>query len=100
MWIATNPERWDDQVVGDGHCVRLVQEAAAAPHTSAWRRGARVRDVPDLARGAVIATFDRDGSYGSRTDGSCHAAIFLRHEPEGLRVRDQWRGHPCSERTR
>jgi hypothetical protein len=97
MFIAPDPHRWLGKSVGSGHCVALVQAACAAPHTSAWRPGAKARGGA-LPRGAAIATFS-DRRYANSTDGSSHAAIFLEEAPGGLRVVDQWKGQPCHERT-
>jgi|HubBroStandDraft_3_1064219.scaffolds.fasta_scaffold00005_18 hypothetical protein len=98
-WIASDPGSFVGQVVQNGHCVRYVQLASGAPHTSRWRRGAKVRGHPDIRYGTVIATFDPLGTYGNHTDGRSHAAIFVRHDPEGIRVWDQWVGHPVAQRV-
>ena len=97
-WIAANPGRYAGQVVHNGHCVRYVQECAAAPHTSHWRRGRRVRGNV-IPAGTAIATFSQAGRYENRTDGSSHAAILVAIEAGGLRVWDQWTGHPVGQRT-
>jgi hypothetical protein len=97
MFVAPDPHRWLGQSVGSGHCVALVQLACAAPHTSAWKPGAKARGGA-LPRGAAIATF-QNGAYQNRTNGDSHAAIFLEEVPGGLRVVDQWKGSPCAERT-
>jgi hypothetical protein len=97
-WIARNPGRYAGQVVGSGHCVRFVQQAAGAPHTSDWRRGVRVH-CGGVLPGTAIATFDGDGRYANRTGGSSHAAILIAELEAGLRVGDQWVDHPVSERT-
>lgn len=53
--------------------------------------------------GTVIATFDSNGKYGSRKDGTSHAAIFVRKTEAGIVVLDQWitngRPQPVHERT-
>jgi hypothetical protein len=97
-WVAPNPARYAGQVVDTGHCVRLTQIAAGAPHTSRWARGSKVRGNP-VAPGTAIATFSVNGRYENRTDGSSHAAIFVAEESGGLRVWDQWTGHPVAQRT-
>jgi hypothetical protein len=97
-WVCNNPARYAGQVVASGHCVRLVQEATAAPHTSRWRRGAKVRNGA-VPAGTAIATFGADGYYENRTDGASHAAILIAEKDNGLRVWDQWKGHPVAERT-
>lgn len=94
--IAPHPETYAGRVVGNGHCVAYVREAAKLGHTSTWRAGdAPTRDTP---AGTAIATFDDDGRYGNHTDGRSHAAILIAWEPEGLRVWDQWLGQPVHSR--
>jgi hypothetical protein len=95
-WTATDPERYDGEVVGDGQCVAYVQRACGAPHTSQWRQGALVKGS-DLAQGTAIATFDPNGTYGNHV-GRSHAAIFHQQNPTGLLVWDQWVGHPVAPR--
>jgi hypothetical protein len=97
-WIADSPESFAGQRVHDGQCVRYVQEACGAPHTSRWRRGAQVRGHY-VETGTAIATFDADGTYGNHTDGSSHAALFVAELDEGLLVWDQWLRHPVAQRT-
>jgi hypothetical protein len=75
--IAQQPEALAGHVVGDGECVALVKRAAHAPPTSFWRRGTLVRGNTELQPGTVTATFDPIGRYGSRKDGTSHAAIYL-----------------------
>jgi hypothetical protein len=97
-WRCDDPERHRGRVVDNGECVRFCQIATPGlPHTSRWRRGRQARGSA-LEPGTVIATFDGD-LYTNRTDGSSHAAIFISELGHGLRVWDQWRGHPVSERT-
>jgi hypothetical protein len=97
-WKASNPSRYIGDVIGNGHCVRYVQSVAEMPHTSEWRRGVKVRGS-NIEPGTVIATFGEDGRYENRTDGASHAAIFIAELADGIRVSDQWRGHPVAERT-
>lgn len=52
-----------------------------------------------MAPGTVIATFSAAGRYENRTDGASHAAIFIAEQSDGLRVWDQWQGHPVAQRT-
>jgi hypothetical protein len=79
--------------------VDLVRHAAKLGHTSLWRRGERVLGGEHVS-GTVIATFTAAGLYANATDGSSHAAILLEQdEAGGLRVIDQWVGHPASART-
>jgi hypothetical protein len=97
-WIADNPESFAGQRVHNGQCVRFVQEACGASHTSHWRRGVKVRGN-DVTSGTAIATFDANGTYGNHTDGSSHAAVFIAEIDEGLLVWDQWLRHPVAQRT-
>jgi hypothetical protein len=97
-YIAASPQERLGEVVGSGQCVAYVQAAAAAPHTSKWKRGRLVKNDMSLARGTAIATFDPDGTYGNHTDGRSHAAIYLRQDENGLTVVDQWLGQPVHER--
>lgn len=85
--------------VGTGHCVALVREVTGAPITTQWRRGAKVRDNPDLVPGTAIATFDPNGRYGNHVDKRSHAAILLAVNSDGLLVVDQWLGQPTHQRT-
>ena len=39
--------------------------------------------------GTAIATFDDQGHYPTDTNGK-HAAVYLSHGPQGIRVLDQW----------
>lgn len=97
-YVSTTYRSYLGQSVGDGECVAYVKAAAGAPATSAWRRGARVRDADDLAAGTAIATFSSDGHY-ENVSGRSHAAIFVALEDDGIRVCDQWRNHPVAERV-
>lgn len=99
-FVDPDPHAQLGHVVGNGHCVALVRHAdgAFAPHTARWKRGDPVVGNTDLASGTAIATFDPDGRYGNHTDGRSHAAIFIAHEDQGIRVVDQWRLRPVSPR--
>jgi len=97
-WVAANPARYAGQVVGTGHCVALIQTAAHAPHTRAWRRGSKVRGG-NVPTGTAIATFGKtSGKYENKTDGSSHAAIFIEEQSGGISVFDQWLKHPTAQR--
>jgi hypothetical protein len=98
LWFADQPESYAGQVVGNGQCVIFVQTASKITHTSTWRRCDTVHH-DQWPADLVIATFDPDGTYGNHTDGSSHAAVLIEVLPEGLRVWDQWAGHPVSQRT-
>lgn len=98
MVIANaRPHQYAGRVVGNGHCVALVQ-LLGAPHTSRWTWGPKVRGA-DVAPLTIIATFDQAGRYANATDGSSHAAVFLEQTPDGLRVVDQWKGRAVGERV-
>ena len=97
-WIAKDPGSYAGQVVANGQCVRFIQTCAAVPHTSQWQCGAPVRGG-NIDNGTAIATFDDDGGYGNHTDGRSHAAILIEETAEGLRVWDQWVGHPVAQRV-
>jgi hypothetical protein len=96
-YLADNPQAYAGRVVGDGHCVRFVQAAAAAPRTSAWRAGAWVRGNNAIPPGTVIATFESDGTYTPETGN--HAAVYLSQDRTGIRVYDQWNGQPVHQRV-
>jgi len=89
-YFAPNPTAYSGKSVGDGQCVAYVRAASMAPHTSSWRRGVLVKSASTITRGTVIATFDDNGRYGSRKDGSSHTAVFLSRTASGIVVMDQW----------
>jgi hypothetical protein len=95
--LAENPEAFVGRVVADGHCVKFVQVAAAAPITTEWRPGAWVRGNKSIPPGTVIATFEPDGTYTSKRGN--HAAIYVSQDETGIRVYDQWLGQPVHERV-
>jgi hypothetical protein len=95
-YVAANPEAFEGRVVGAGQCVDFVKAVAGAPRTVAWRAGAAVRGNPRIAPGTAIATFERDGSYASKSGN--HAAIYLDQEERGIWVYDQWLGQPVHRR--
>lgn len=96
-FIDAKPHELLGSVVGNGHCVALVQQGAGAPHTSQWRPGDPVLGNGSVQRGTAIATF-QDGRYGNHLDGRSHAAIFIEHTNDGFTVVDQWRGRPTQSR--
>jgi hypothetical protein len=97
MHVAKDHLQHLGRVVGNGHCVALVQRTSGVGHTSTWRRGPQVRGG-SVAAGTVIATFGPTGRYENDTGGRSHAAIFLAEAADGLRVLDQWVGQPARER--
>jgi hypothetical protein len=99
MHIATNPERYAGRVVGNGSCALFVQRVSRVGLTKTWRRGQRVRNN-SVPQHTIIATFAGDPPrYANRSNGTAHVAVFIRQEPGGLRVWDQWRGQPVHQRT-
>ncbi len=102
-YVSANPQSYNKISVGDGQCVAFVSTASSAPHTPFWKRGDQVKTTDNIAVGTVIATFDDNGKYGSRKDGTSHAAIFLRKNNIGIVVLDQWITNgvrqPVHERT-
>jgi len=78
--------------LGNTECVEFVRQTTAAPHTTLWKKGARVIDmVPgEIARGTVIATFDERDKYPTDGRGK-HAAIYLSHTKNSIEVLDQWK---------
>lgn len=81
------------KLVGNGQCVALIHAVANIPATLSWHQGDQVKGNPHIQPGTIIATFDSNGRYGNHTNGTSHAAIFLRHAPNGIVVLDQWKGH-------
>ncbi|MGZ5199693.1 MAG: BPSL0067 family protein [Telluria sp.] len=110
-YVATNPRKFENQLVGNGQCVAFVQAATQAGLTRTWKRGDQVKGAT-LAPGTAIATFDASGNYANDTHGKSHAAIYLGQNAAGIRVLDQWHHrfknadgsiavdpHPVQERT-
>jgi hypothetical protein len=94
--VAHAPERHAGHVVGRGQCVDFVREVTGLPPTGHWREGAPAFEA---VSGGAIASFDANGRYGSHTNGASHAAILIWVEDDGLRVWDQWVGHPVAQRV-
>ena len=96
-YLCKEPETWSGKVVGTGHCVPFVQEAAGCPVTSQWNEGANVQETyTTIAAGTAIATFV-DGAYENKKSGN-HAAIFVAGDADGIDVWDQWLGQPVHKR--
>jgi hypothetical protein len=84
-------------IVGNGACVRLVQDRTGAPAASFWRKGPKVKGNAAVPAGAAIAAgWTTQGLYPSNPSGN-HAAIYLRTERDGLLVVDQWQGIHLSD---
>ena len=89
-YIAAAPRSWVGKSVGDGQCVAYARASAYASAASTWKQRLQVKGQIDLQVGTVIATFDSNGQYGNRKDGTSHAAIYLRQDETGNYVLDQW----------
>lgn len=94
--LPGRPDAYLGEVVGNGHCVPFVQAVAGLPPTAAWSPGAWVQGNRKIPAGTPIATFEKDGTYTSRTGN--HAAIYISQDRTGLWVYDQWRGQPVHKR--
>jgi hypothetical protein len=98
-YIAAHPDHYIGKKVGTGQCVALVQAAAGAPSTGSWTAGIKVKTsgIGIISKGTVIATMV-DGHYPNHSSGN-HAALYLSHDAQGIRVIDQWSGQVAHERT-
>ncbi len=96
-YVCTDPESYEGQAVGTGHCVVYVQKASGAPKAKEWKEGEKVRDSLLIQKGTAIATFV-DGKYLNKPTGN-HAAIYIsQNDKSGIWVYDQWVGHPVEKR--
>jgi hypothetical protein len=75
-----------------------VQQTTDAPGTELWIKGIKVIDAPDGKIERLIATFV-DGKYPTDDKGK-HAAIYLSHDPTGIRVSDQWNNQGCVKKRK
>jgi len=89
-----NAGQYVGRVIGDGHCVSLIQKCSDAPNTKLWRAGELVSQT-EPPPGTVIATFVK-GKYPSKS--GYHAAIFISQDQSGIWVWDQWQGKPVHKR--
>jgi len=96
-YICQTPQHFAGNVVGDGHCVSLIQRCSPAPHTSHWVAGEKVLSLRPgtIAPGTIIATF-QNGKYPNKS--GYHAAIYIRHDSNGIWVWDQWVGKAVHQR--
>jgi hypothetical protein len=78
--------------VGNGECVALIRRYTKAGWTGRWRQGAAVMNNRTIRAGTAIATFEK-GRWPLRSNHK-HAAFFLRHDPEGFWVIDQYKNRP------
>jgi hypothetical protein len=98
MFVAADTHKYIGKVVGNGHCMQLVQLVdPLVPHSSKLRQGIRVKGA-DLPKGCVIATFNASGRYDNKTDGSSHCALYVEQTADGISVVDQWLLHPTAPR--
>lgn len=76
---------------GKTECVEFVRRVTDAPTTMQWRAGQVVKGSlsNSIPTGTAIATFDENGKYPNDSLGR-HAAIYLRHDDNGIYVLDQW----------
>jgi hypothetical protein len=86
--------------VGNGFCVPLVQLNTSVGNTATWRAGTPMTAKPEIAAGTVIATFNSEGRYESKSRGN-HAAFFVEYTTqngvEGIVIYDQYREWPDKE---
>jgi len=82
---------------GNHECVALVQQTTQAPLTAQWTQGKKVLECApgEIAVGTVIATFDENGKYPAEQR---HAALYEGHDPNGIRVVDQWNKQAMARR--
>lgn len=81
--------------VGDKECVALIRHYTRAGWTGSWRAGEKVLGARYIAPGTAIATFDKNGRWPLGPNK--HAAFYLRPDPEGFWVIDQWKTRPRVE---
>jgi len=93
-FICHRTDQYLGKVIGDGHCVSLIKQCTAIPHTTYWRPGNKVINS-DIIPGTVIATF-KNGRYPSKS--GYHAAIYLSQTNQGIWVLDQWQGKAVHKR--
>lgn len=94
LLVCSSAGRYANSIIGDGHCVSLIKHCTNAPHTSAWRPGPPVLQS-QIPAGTVIATFDK-GRYPNKS--GYHAAIYIKHDQNGIWVWDQWQGKAVHKR--
>ncbi len=93
-YMCPEAAHYESQVVGNGHCVSLIQLCSGAPLTRHWREGPSVRGA-SIKAGAVIATFENE-RYPNKA--GWHAAIYISQDEQGIWVWDQWVGKPVHKR--
>ena len=73
-------------------CVAMVKYFAKPPHTSLWKKGARVKGYTSIKPGTAIATFNNNGKYHG------HAAIYISQTATAINVYDYWNSVPLHTR--
>jgi hypothetical protein len=78
---------------GNHECVEFVQKSTGATKTATWKKGINVMEAVagSISKGTAIATFDTQGKYPLET-GKRHAAVYISHSSDGIKVYDQWNG--------
>ena len=68
--------------------------------TGAWKAGIPVKGAGSgmISKGTIIAIFE-DGSFPHHTAAGNHAAVYLDHDGDHIRVIDQYPGRHVGERT-
>jgi len=91
MWIVTDFEKFEGELVGNGQCPQICQLKGHVPLTATWVEGPKVRGNTLIPRGTAIATFI-NGKYPSNAHGN-HVAIYIEQDAtRGVKVFDQWQG--------
>jgi len=96
-YICAQANQYIGQVIGDGQCVSLIKKCSPAPQTSLWLPGKKVLSLAQntIKPGSIIATF-KNGKYPNKA--GYHAAIYIKHDENGIWVWDQWIGKPVHKR--
>lgn len=97
QYQCNNASSFAGRKIGDGTCVSLIKHCSNAPDTRYWKAGEKVLSLSPgtIPFGTVIATF-KNGKYPNMT--GYHAAIYIRHDQNGIWVWDQWVGKPVHQR--
>ena len=97
QYQCNNASSFAGRKIGDGTCVSLIKHCSNAPDTRYWKAGEKVLSLNPgtIPFGTVIATF-KNGKYPNMT--GYHAAIYIRHDQNGIWVWDQWVGKPVHQR--
>jgi hypothetical protein len=98
-FVAPHPEHFMHKKVGSGESIDFVKSASTASGTGTWKQGIQVigASLGVISKGTVIATMEGD-NFPTHAAAGNHAAIYLSHDPNGIRVMDQWQGQHVGER--